>query len=213
MPICLWTPGGGPTQFDSAGPGLTGSSVSSLQWTHTPAVNGGGPRSGVIVFCSYYSGPTPSAVNTPATYGGVTMTYLGYESFGVDYLVAWQLYGIPRTAQLVKVSFSSSPFSVGADSLIYDNISGFGQAVGNTGSGSMSLPATGPTRGMVCCGWGSSYPITWGAYGTERINWAGTSGNASLSMGDAPADGTSHTFLASNSGSTSWGAIAIPINH
>src|SRR6516164_3443608 len=87
--------------FDAVGPGASGSAVSSLTWTHTPA--------GTPTAVGVWTGGYGATVITGITYGGTSMTagtlYTPSGSSGPQ-TVSYGLAGPASGAQTVVVSAS-----------------------------------------------------------------------------------------------------------
>lgn len=193
--------------YDATGAGYTG--TGSPSWAHTIAGNG------VVVFVdTWVSSSSPTVT---ASVGGTAMTLQGvisnYYTSGGDYasVYAFVLENPPTGSQTISATCSGTTPWIAANSVSYNNVSGFGTAVTQAfTTANPSMSASSATGQMVAQAFGGYATANFSAYSqTQRYNKSTAFGNLAFVMGDASGAG-SVTFSATNA-FAACGGIAIPI--
>lgn len=214
----------------SGGFGAQSSGV-AYTWTHT--VGAGNPYGIVAIFSADSAqtasgGPAASTYMSSATvtFGGVTLSQLGYASTGSGttggYVWLWGAPNIPSGSQTVSVTLtkSGSTFAIWGNSFTYFNVAGPGAVLTETGGNDsqpwsvVTLPRSSPNPALVFSAveaWGNFSP---GQAGFQLRQSQYDLNQASYYAGDNKAFGLDpmNCVMASTSNNPpSWGAIGVEL--
>lgn len=202
--------------FESSGTGaMAVGPGTSFSWTHKSS---GGPNTVVIVAAFIQLDPTyPSYESTThtVTYGGVSMTSLGWKYINNQQNAGWNelffLFNPPAGSQTVTVTTTSTATAYNSGvSCSYQNVASLGSAVTAFGNGtSETLTVTGGLADSVAVAtFGNYYTLATSTTGLRKSSgWNG----APIDVADSILNNGSSTFTSIPPAQRTWSAVGVAL--